>query len=159
MTRQCSPKVDPSFPNTSEFLELAIWQHRRSYQISLMVFQPGQVIPNRCRPNYGDLEHISAYLSALVKTLFLIESPWVLRSWKIVPSTKSSYGSHQICNSFSTIAEIIKQGVGMENSLEKMVKLLLEQEKNSCFLLNSRRNHPINSVYSKLQSNQPEVIF
>ncbi|CAN6906181.1 unnamed protein product [Brassica oleracea] len=75
------------------------------------------------RPTCGDLEHMSAYLSALVNTLLVTESSWVIRSWKIVLSTKSSYGSHQICNSFSTIAEIIKQGVGMENSLEEMVKL------------------------------------
>ncbi|CDY32062.1 BnaA07g03900D [Brassica napus] len=69
-----------------------------------------------------DLEHMSAYLSALVNTLLIRESAWAIRSWKIVLSTKSSYGSHQICNNFSTIAEIIKPGVEMENSLEEMEK-------------------------------------
>ena len=70
----------------------------------------------------GDLEHMSAYLSALLNTLLVRDSAWAIRSWKIVLSTKSRYGSHKICNNFSTIAEIIKPGVEMENSLEEMEK-------------------------------------
>ena len=35
-------------------------------------------------PTCGDLEHMSAYFSALVNTLLVIESAWVIRSWKIV---------------------------------------------------------------------------
>ncbi|KAJ4868588.1 RNA-directed DNA polymerase [Raphanus sativus] len=71
-----------------------------------------QTRPRNYRPTCGDLEHISAYLSSLESIMLVLESAGVIRSCNLIImscfSTMSRYGSHQICSSFSIIAETIK---------------------------------------------------